>query len=110
MPEIVIVRTPYSSGGSAVSGRIDAPAPAATRSAISRIPSTSTVTGSSSPCASGCGVDLVTQRVLVRREHEPEREQRRRAAPAASRQLRVGRDHREQRLLEQRLGPQVADG
>ena len=41
------MRTDVSSGGIAVSGRTDTPAPAATRSAMSRMPSTSTATRSS---------------------------------------------------------------
>ena len=48
-PASATVRTPASSGGTAVSGSTDAPAPAATRSPMRRMPSTSTVTARVTP-------------------------------------------------------------
>ena len=46
---IANVRSPSSTGGTAVSGNTAMPAPAATRSAMSRMPSTSTGTSSCTP-------------------------------------------------------------
>ena len=60
----------FARSGTAPSGTIDRPAPAATRSPMSRIPSTSTGTRSVRCSARRGDLDLVTQRVADRREDE----------------------------------------
>ncbi len=73
---IAKITTDVSSGGIAVSGSTETPAPAATRSAMSRMPSTSTGTGSVTPTRA-CGLlDLDAQRVARGRQHERQLRQR----------------------------------
>ena len=64
------VRRPSSTGGTAVSGSTAMPAPAATRSAMRRMPSTSTGTSSCTPRRAAAASISSAERIHPRREDE----------------------------------------